>query len=57
MSTFCRCGAVMRPRRGHGHTGSGPAGVSPREAAGVGSRRRTAQETLGAVCPVKASAG
>lgn len=47
----------MRPRRGHGHTGSGPAGVSPREAAGVGSRCRTAQETLGAVCPVKASAG
>lgn len=47
----------MRQRCGHGHTGPGPAGVSPREAAGVGPGSRAAQETSGAVCPIKASAG
>lgn len=47
----------MRQRRGHGHTGPGPAGVSPREAAGVGLGSRAAQETSGAVCPTEASAG
>lgn len=47
----------MRQRRGHGHAGPGPAGVSPREAAGVGPGGRAAQETPGAVCPIKASTG
>lgn len=47
----------MRQRCGHGQAGSGPAGVSPREAAGAGPGGGAAQETLGTVCPVTASAG
>lgn len=52
-----RCGAVVRQRCGHGHAGPGPAGVPPREAAGVGPGSRTAQETSGTVCPAEAPTG
>lgn len=47
----------MRQRCGHGHSGSGPAGVPPREAAGVGRGGGAAPETPGAVCPAETSAG
>ena len=47
----------MRQRCWHGHTGPGPAGVSSWKATGVGPGCRAAQETSGAVCPVKASTG
>lgn len=47
----------MRQRCGHGHSGPGPAGVSSREAAGVGPGSRTAQATSGTVCPIKAPTG
>ena len=54
---LCRCGAFMWPRCGHGHAGPGSARVSTREAARVGPGGRAAQETSGAVCPIKASTG
>lgn len=52
-----RCGAVVRQRCGHGHTGPGPAGVPPREAAGAGPGSGAAQETLGTVRPTEAPSG